>query len=184
MVTAPGPPPGMRGVGKTYQEVYSNYIVNNEVRNNKLLGATRKLVDSGEKVLILVTRIEHASILLKKLEKDLKVESLDGRNKTSDRLASIEKMKNGKLDVLIASKIFDQGIDIAALSAIVLLNSGKSSARALQRIGRVIRKNPGKKKAIVIDTMDNCKFLRDHSKARYKIYSSEPAFRIKMPKRK
>jgi hypothetical protein len=35
----------------------------------------------------------------------------------------------------------------------------------------------------VIDFWDNCKYLRDHSEARYDIYSTEPEFRIKLPKR-
>ena len=52
---------------------------------------------------------------------------------------------------LIASKIFDQGVDIPNLDALVLAGSGKSSGRALQRIGRVIRNAPGKKKAIVVE---------------------------------
>jgi superfamily II DNA or RNA helicase len=54
----------------------------------------------------------------------------------------------------------------------------------LQRIGRVIRSNEGKKNAIVVDFYDNCKYLRSHSEARLKIYKTEPAFKIKMPKRK
>ena len=41
-----------------------------------------------------------------------------------------------------------------------------------------------KKKAIVIEFFDNCKYLRDHSEARIKVYRSEPGFNIKMPKNK
>ena len=93
-------------------------------------------------------------------------------------------MKDGNIQVLIASKIFDQGIDIPELDALILAGSGKSSGRALQRIGRVIRKSPGKKKAIVVEFFDNCKYLRDHSEARIKVYKSEPGFNIKMPKNK
>jgi len=93
-------------------------------------------------------------------------------------------MQDGDLDVLVASKIFDQGIDIPQLDALILAGSGKSSARALQRIGRVIRNYPGKEKAIVVDFYDNCKFLREHSKARLKVYKTEPGFQIKMPRKK
>ena len=93
-------------------------------------------------------------------------------------------MKDGKLDVLIASKIFDQGVDIPELDALILAGSGKSSGRALQRIGRVIRKNDGKSIAIVVDFYDNAKYLRDHSEIRRKVYETEPAFSIKFPKLK
>ncbi len=134
----------------------------------------------NKKCLILVTKIEHGKKILEMLKDDLRAESLDGSNKTSDRLSAIKKMQNGELDVLVASKIFDQGIDIPQLDALILAGSGKSSSRALQRIGRVIRKHTGKKNAIVIDFYDNCKFLREHSKARRKIYETESAFKIKM----
>ena len=88
-------------------------------------------------------------------------------------------MKNGLTDVLIASKIFDQGVDIPELDALILAGSGKSTGRALQRIGRVIRKYPGKEKAIVVEFMDNCKYLRDHSEVRLSVYNTESQFEIK-----
>ena len=93
-------------------------------------------------------------------------------------------MKSGEIDVLIASKIFDQGVDIPQLDALILAGSGKSSGRALQRIGRVIRKNEGKVRAIVVDFYDNAKYLRDHSEVRKKVYETEPSFVIKFPKLK
>ena len=65
-----------------------------------------------------------------------------------------------------------------------MAGSGKSSGRALQRIGRVIRPSKNKRKAIVVEFFDNCKYLRDHSEARIKIYKSEPGFNIIMPKNK
>ena len=176
--------PPKRGIGKNYQEVYKNYIVDNDERNEIIVKSAKKLVRDNRKVLILVTNLQHGKQLLTLLDKDLRVFSLDGSNKTEDRLQAIRDMKNGKLDVLIASKIFDQGIDIPDLDALILAGSGKSSGRALQRIGRVIRKAPNKKDAIVIDFIDNCKYLKEHSQIRNKIYSSEPNFKIIMPKRK
>jgi superfamily II DNA or RNA helicase len=175
--------PMQRGIGKTYQEVYKNFIVENEERNDLILKSTTKLVAQGRKVLILVTKVSHGKHLLSLLKDTLRVSSLDGSNKTGDRLAAIQAMKNGELDVLIASKIFDQGIDIPNLDALVLAGSGKSSARALQRIGRVIRKGKDKKDAVVVDFLDNCRYLRDHSLIRKKIYENEPAFKIIVQKR-
>jgi superfamily II DNA or RNA helicase len=177
--------PLKRGVGKTYQEVYTNYIVENEERNERIISATKKLVAAGRKVLILITKREHGKKLLSMLEDNLRVASLDGKNKTEDRLSAIKAMKEGRLDVLVASKIFDQGVDIPELDALILAGSGKSSSRALQRIGRVIRTGPpNKKDAIVVDFLDNCKYLRDHSQIRFKVYSMESGFKIKMPDKK
>jgi superfamily II DNA or RNA helicase len=175
--------PMQRGVGRTYQQVYNTFIVNNDERNDLIIKSTIKLVSQGRKVLILVTKVSHGKHLLSLLKDSLRVSSLDGSNKTSDRLAAITAMKAGELDVLIASKIFDQGIDIPDLDALVLAGSGKSSARALQRIGRVIRKGKSKKDAVVVDFLDNCKYLRDHSLIRKKIYETEPGFKIVVQKK-
>jgi len=170
--------PVKRDVGKTYHDVYKNYIVENEERNELIIKSARKLISQGKKVLVLVVRVSHGEVLLEELQKELRVSFLDGTKNSKTRLQSIQDMKDGKIDVLIASKIFDQGIDIPELDALILAGSGKSSGRALQRIGRVIRKFKGKERAIVVEFFDNCKYLRDHSEARIKVYESEPLFEI------
>ena len=176
--------PVMRGVGRNYHDVYKNYIVENDDRNDLIIKAARKLVKEGKKVLILVVRVGHGDILLDKLPDDLRVKFLDGAKSSKVRMQTIEEMKNGDLDILIASKIFDQGVDIPELDALILAGSGKSSGRALQRIGRVIRKFSGKSRAIVVEFFDNCKYLREHSEARIKVYKSEPGFNVKIQKNK
>lgn len=179
--------PLIKQAGKTYLEVYKNYVTHNDIRNEIIVKAARKLIEDGRKVLILVTQVQHGKQLLSLMENDLRVSSLDGTNRTEDRLTAIQEMNAGKLDVLIASKIFDQGIDIPELDALILAGSGKSSGRALQRIGRVIRKGKDgstKKDAIVVDFLDNCRYLKEHSKVRKKIYETEPSFKIIMPRRK
>ncbi len=173
--------PIMPRVGKTYHEVYTNYIVENEDRNKLIVDAAKRLIKAGKRVLILVVRVKHGQILMDMLDDEINCASLDGSNSASDRLGKIEQMKNGELDLLIASKIFDQGVDIPQLDALILAGSGKSSGRALQRIGRVIRTHPGKKNAIVVDFYDNAKYLKDHSQKRIDIYKSEPGFKIKLP---
>jgi superfamily II DNA or RNA helicase len=174
--------PVIRNVGKNYHDVYRNYIVENDDRNDLIVKAARKLVSAGRKVLILVVRVNHGDVLMEKLQDEFRVKFLDGAKSTADRMDSIQGMKDGKIDILIASKIFDQGVDIPELDALILAGSGKSSGRALQRIGRVIRGSPGKKKAIVVEFYDNCKYLKDHSEARIKVYKSEKGFNIIMPK--
>jgi len=176
--------PVMRGVGKNYHDVYKNYIVENDDRNDLIIKSARKLVKEGKKVLILVVRVSHGDVLMEKLSDEFRVKFLDGAKSSKMRMDSIQEMKDGELDILIASKIFDQGVDIPELDALILAGSGKSSGRALQRIGRVIRKSKGKEVAIVVEFFDNCKYLRDHSEARIKVYKSEPGFDIKIQKNK
>lgn len=172
--------PKMKFLNGTYAEVYSKYIVKSTVRNSLIVSAAKDLVAAGKKTLILISKVEHSKILYEMMKDDFKIDVLSGSSSTDERLTAIQNMKDGKIEVLIASKIFDQGVDIPELDALILAGSGKSSARALQRIGRVIRGYPGKKWANVIEFWDNAKYLESHSSARLKIYKSEPAFQIKI----
>ncbi len=176
--------PVVRNVGTNYHQVYTNYIVENEDRNDLIIKATKKMISAGKKVLILVVRVNHGKKIMELLDDaGVNAKFLDGAKSTKNRLDTIQDMKDGKIEVLVASKIFDQGVDIPELDALVLAGSGKSSGRALQRIGRVIRLAKGKTKAIIVDFYDNCKYLKDHSESRIKIYESEPGFKIIMPKK-
>jgi superfamily II DNA or RNA helicase len=88
-------------------------------------------------------------------------------------------MKRGEHQITISSVIFDEGIDVKPLDTLILAGSGKSSTRALQRIGRILRPYPGKNDAIAVDFIDHCKYLKKHSQARLKIYETEREFVIK-----
>lgn len=175
--------PKMKNLHGTYAEVYNSYIVRNVTRNKMIHDAVASLVGAKKKTLILISKVEHGQILFDMLKDNFKVDVLNGTSSSDLRMSAIKDMREGRTDVLIASKIFDQGIDIPELDALILAGSGKSSARALQRIGRVIRSYPGKKWANVIEFWDNAKYLESHSTARLKIYKSEPGFQIKIEER-
>ena len=175
--------PKMKNLHGTYAEVYNSYIVRNITRNRMIYDAVDSLVLAKKKVLILISKVEHGQILFDMLKDNFDVDVLNGTSSSDTRMSAIQDMRDGKTEVLIASKIFDQGIDIPELDALILAGSGKSSARALQRIGRVIRSYPGKKWANVIEFWDNAKYLESHSTARLKIYKSEPGFQIKIEER-
>lgn len=171
--------PPIRNVGSNYHEVYRNYIVENEERNELIVKSAKKLLAKSKRILILVVRVDHGIILVEELKKQgIVCDFLDGQKSTKKRLQCIQDMKDGKTEILIASKIFDQGVDIPELDALILAGSGKSSGRALQRIGRVIRKFDNKEISIVVEFMDNAKYLRDHSNARMNVYRSESEFDV------
>lgn len=177
--------PPIRKVGEKYTDVYKNFIVDNEERNDLIVNSVSSFIKKRKKVLVLVVRVAHGEKLLKIMrERGMSVDFLDGKKTAAKRISCIENIQSGEIDVLIASKIFDQGVDIPELDALVLAGSGKSSGRALQRIGRVIRKHEGKEIAVVVEFMDNAKYLRDHSKARQAVYSTESEFEIIIQKPK
>jgi len=175
--------PTMRGVGKTYQEVYSNYIVNNDERNDMAVSTCKNFEKKGLKTLILIRNINHGEIISKKLS-DAGVNHLflTGVSSSGEREAGINDIKEGNIHVVVASTIFDIGIDIPSLTALINLGGGKSTGKVLQRIGRVIRSHPGKSFACVVDFYDQCKYLREHSQVRFKTIASESEFSLRRVK--
>lgn len=168
---------------ENYQSIYKQYVVENDIRNDKIVKAAEKLSAAGRKVLILVKNIKHGDILLDKLDKNLVIYFVKGNLDSDERNRIRQDFIKNKIDIIIASVVYDQGVDLPNLDALILAGSGKSSTRSLQRIGRVIRPAKNKKDAIVIDFIDNAKYLLEHSQKRMDIYKLEAGFNIRLPKK-
>lgn len=177
-------PPYHYELEKVYPSVYKKYVVENDVRNGLVLEAAKTLVEKGYQTLVLFNSLKHGKILYETFQKHMKCAILDGSNDKDEREKVKKDLMDHKIDCVLASKIFDIGVDIPSLSGLVIACGGKSTVKALQRVGRVIRKYPGKKFAIVIDFIDQAPFLETHSKTRHKIYKSEEGFDVSWPKQK
>lgn len=163
---------------KKWADVKKSYIVENEERNLLLVENTCKLLDMDRKPLVLFRDIKHGRILEEMLPNGIRYEMVTGALSMDERERIKAQFKAGKLDLVLASSVFDQGIDLPALDALVLAGGGKSTAKALQRIGRVIRAAPGKTNALVLETWDQSHFVKKHSSARYEAYRLESKFKI------
>lgn len=168
---------------RTYTAIYKEYVVDNVRRNNMVVSFSKKLVEGGFQTLILFRQISHGKKLLDMLRKQgLTVEMLSGNDKLERREEIKERLLSGELRCVISSSIYDTGVDISSLNALVLASPNKSLVRALQRIGRVIRTHPGKTEVRVIDFWDQAMYLKNHSRRRYDIYSQEKGFEVYLPK--
>jgi len=166
-----------------YQTVYKEYISENIIRNNIIIDHVKDLLTKNYQVLVLFKHLQHGKNLCELLEQqNIAYEYLSGTDSLEKRNQTKQNLLTKKSNLVLASSIFDIGVDISSLSALVLTGGGKSSIRALQRIGRVIRKFPGKKHAAIVDFFDDVKYLKAHSKKRCKIYSTETGFKIIIPK--
>ena len=161
--------------------VYSRYITDNEVRNKLVIDGAKKLINMGRKVLILVRYLSHGQKLVDMLG-DVPVFFVNGTLEGLVRQEAKERFEKGELRCLVASSVFDIGVDIPSLDALVLAGGGKSTVRVLQRIGRVIRACKGKTDAIVMDFIDNARYLDKHSAIRISVYETETGFKIKFPR--
>lgn len=178
------PVPPLDGLPKQYQSIYKKYVVDNEERNELVAKGAESLVNLGYQTLVLYNSLEHGNTLFEKISSRVPCAILSGKDSSEERDAVKEQLERGEIKCIVASRIFDIGVDLPSLSGLIIASSGKSSVRALQRIGRVIRKYPGKKQSAIIDFYDQAKFLDKHSLARRRIYKSEERFDVRWPQQK
>ncbi len=170
-------PEAFYGKGVKYATVYKDYVVENDERNLLGIEAAEDMIGRGLQTLILVRHISHGkSIQADLADRGIALPFLSGSDNSDTRNYILAQLRDNLLPGLISTTIADEGLDIRPLAGLVLLGGGKSSTRALQRIGRVLRPYPGKAHAEVVDFSDAAKFLAQHSARRYQMYRNEPAW--------
>ena len=135
----------------------------------------------GESVLILFKNIAHGEKIYNLISQAIgkeRVALVDGSTEIEEREKIFDKVRNGEIRVLIGSTIADTGLSISNLSTLILAGGGKSSIKAFQRIGRVLRLSPGKTKATVYDFTDFTPILKKHSDMRKELYKLESEWKI------
>ncbi len=165
--------------GLDWHEVYKKRIVNNDERNQLIAKAALQLFEKGKKVLILVREIGHGDEIYSLLENsDAFIRFIQGRDR--DREEVLEQFRSNQLDILIATSLADEGLDLPILDAVILAGGGKSAIKAFQRIGRALRPYENKDEAIIVDFMDSGKWVKGHSLKRISYYKREPKFTVKV----
>lgn len=165
-----------------YADFYDRTVVFNSKRTAIVATIVRWLFSKKKTVLITVRRIPHGEAIMHALEvmcPDVKKKFVKGELDSAEKFNTLEELNERKWDVVVATTIYDIGIDVPTLDCLINVRSSASSVGTYQLVGRVLRTAPGKEQALVIDLADDCKWLDKHWKAREKILKTEPAFNIK-----
>ena len=163
-----------------YVEVYKKFIVENDMRNIQVTNDAIKEYNDGKNTLILVTQIKHGEELQKIMSAmGIPVTFISGKSGMKKRRQAIEDMRNGKIQILIATTIADVGLDIPRLESLIEAGSGKSSVTALQRLGRIMRPFENKTTCKFISYNDHVRYLSEHIERKVEIWSTEPEFIIR-----
>ncbi|MFH1289841.1 MAG: helicase-related protein, partial [Nanoarchaeota archaeon] len=72
-------------------------------------------------------------------------------NGLTERDHLLKNFDDGVYDILIAIKCLDEGVDIPSTRTAILMCSTGNPKEYIQRRGRVLRRFPGKEKAIIYD---------------------------------
>lgn len=162
-------------MGERWQTIYNDGVVESVYRNTLITDIAEKEFKDGKKVMILVRQIKHGKILARMLKNLRKVPAmfLWGKHESLERNQVKHRFNKDGGFVLIASGIFDEGVDIPEIDVLIIGSGGKSEVKTIQRIGRGLRKKASGVKLQVYDFMDSSQYLDSHSKQRLKIYKKE-----------
>jgi superfamily II DNA or RNA helicase len=178
-----------------YIDAYRTWIAENTDRNMELIiRPAIEMVNEGRFVLVLIQLIDHGFLLrdmfIREGMNPNDVRFVYGSTADEVRKSAIKEFKKGAFKILIGSTIFDAGVNIPAISGVILAGAGNSEITLIQRIGRgartvdyeqvlgylpeFMKQNHNQKVTKVIDVFDaNVKFFTSQARNRYYIAKEE-----------
>lgn len=157
-----------------WHDVNQKYIISSLKRNKKIIELTKK---APKPCLVFVNIKEHGNHLNEEINKaGINSKFIYGDDKTKERQEGLKDLVEGKLNVIVCSSIFNEGIDIPSLESVIIGNGGKSIINTLQKLGRGMRKTACKDKFFVYDIFDGADghpWLYHQSRKRLKTFQDE-----------
>lgn len=147
-----------------WKNVYRDGVMNHRGFNETLLSAAISLFNRGDKVLIFVSQKNHGNAILRCLAEHgypaiFGTGGLEVRHVEADEIVTerwtVPQIKDaiegdgGR--IVLATSAYDEGVDIPAFSAVLLMVAQKRHRRLIQRIGRALRAKPGDNTAVIVD---------------------------------
>jgi len=171
--------PGKRKAN--YNTVYKECVVENQKFNTIVAKLAITHAKVNEQVLISVKQVTHGENILKIIKSiypDAPVEFLHGKNKKELGDEAVIKRFSERETKILISTLFDEGVDIPAIDVAIDAGGGISPIKMLQLVGRAIRLNEGKERAIIYVFAQPYTHLMKHSVERINILKTEEEFVI------
>lgn len=158
------------GLGKGGQEPTPDQVRRARMRcawrNDFIAGEVAGLLAEGHQVLVLADQVPH----VQQLAQLTGGTALHGELADGVRRQALEDATAGRARVLIATSVADEGLDLPALSALVMAVPCAQQARVEQRVGRILRPCPGKPAPVVVDLIDDDEAARRSAEMRRRVY--------------
>lgn len=154
--------------GRTWAQVYSELVVNNDTRNQIIKNLLLRLSIQDGRTLCLVKEIKHGEIL----QYDGAFPFIHGQSEDREL---IQRFADGSLMTLISTTgIMGEGVDSKACEYVVIAGLGRSKNSFMQSCGRAFRRFPGKESGKIIIFLDRShKWMLAHFKAQVKYLKEE-----------
>nr|BDT32063.1 DEAD/DEAH box helicase [Myxococcus sp. MH1] len=149
-------------------------LAEDKARNDLVLGAVAREAWAGHLCLVLTGRVDHCELLAQQLSATgLAAAALTSEVPREARKALLDQARSGRVRVLVATSLADEGLDLPRLSRVFLAYPGRAKGRTVQRLGRLMRPHPEKKSAVLIDFVDGLvPLLRRHHAERRQQYAT------------
>lgn len=105
-----------------------------------------RLMDEKTKILIFGERIDQADALYEALERILPNQAAryhSAMDKQARKLV-LERYRDGEIRILVSCRALDEGFDVPAANAGIILSSAGVERQRIQRLGRILRRFEGK----------------------------------------
>ena len=146
-------------------------LIADENRNQLIVHLAADEAHQGRTVLVLSARVVHCRQLAAMLnEAGVDACALTGAVPKGKRTEILERFRSGTLPVVCATALADEGLDVPALSRLILATPARAEGRTIQRLGRLMRPHPGKEKPVLFDLVDDSPIARSQYTARKRAY--------------
>jgi superfamily II DNA or RNA helicase len=148
-------------------------------RNRLIVSIAAKAYSDRRRVLVLVSRKDHARALQKMLgELGVPAYAVTGELTPERRQRLFRLLSEGRA-VVVATKLANEGLDLPRLDTLVLATAMRSQVLLEQQVGRVMRTAMGKRDAQVWDLVDPyCRTMAAQARERIAFYQ-RAGFRIR-----
>lgn len=143
-------------------------LFENAKRNRAAIEIAR--AHAADSTIMLVGKIEHGEMLAERIPGAVVVFSRMGAKR---RQAAMDAFRADDLKCMIATSLADEGMDLPRASVMIMVVGGRSSTKAEQRTGRVLRAWGDKTHGTIHEFFDRQHyFLKAQSVARMRLYRS------------
>jgi len=149
-----------------YRDFLDKVIVSNQQRNQIVINVCETCRKLELKTLGLFMFKKHG-YNISKITGD---PFITGVNDLDEREFVKKQFLDNKGGVLLASDIFKKGITLPDVEVMVNIGGGKEQSGITQKKGRVLGTTDIKKKALIVDFIDDCEYFGEHSLKRIEVY--------------
>ncbi len=129
----------------SWPQVYSELVVNNQIRNEIIASLLTNLSEAGQNTLCLVKEIKHGQILAEMTDYPF----VCGEDEESKHL--ITAFNSGQISGLIGTTgVIGEGSDTKPCEYVIIAGLGKAKSGFMQAVGRGVRRIGGKESAKII----------------------------------